>query len=145
MREPLFQRGDSGRAMSRIPFGGCAVLDIAHPLHLQVKGALQKKAVRFHSDRNTLVLRHASDRHREIQFRRLGLGDFVCALRAPGDPSWLQLACQMEAPNSRRTPIMHLVEPISAYQSANKSETVRSLIRRCRSLNRLEVNSGTTS
>ena len=123
MRVPLFQPGGSGRTMSRIPSGGYAVLDIARPLRPEVEGALSKKAVRFlpvlGPDYYFRLLCWSLTR----SFRRMGLGDFVCALDVREFDSRQQSACQIEAPFHRRTPFMHLVDINTTSKSANRSKT----------------------
>ncbi len=123
MRVPLLQRGGNGRTMSRIPFGGSAVLDIARPLRPEIKGALSKKAVRFlflpESESYFRLRSWLSTR----SFRRMGLGDFVIALDPREFDSRQQSACQIEAPFLRRTPLMHLVDINTTSKSANRSKT----------------------
>ena len=121
MREPRFQPGDIGRTMSRIPFGGFAVLDIARPTPPEEEGALSKKAVRFLNPRTDLNLTRNDQRNQGRQLCRLGLGDFGSALESRRINPFMKSACQIEAPFPRRTPILHRAAPIAASKSANRS------------------------
>ena len=70
MREPRFQSGGIGRTMSRIPFGGFAVLDNARPMRPEEEGALSKKAVRFLDPRTELNLSKDDQQDQERQLCR---------------------------------------------------------------------------
>ena len=119
---PLSQACASDQAMSRIPFGGSAVLDIAWSLRACIRGAVSRKGVRF------LLAQVSSSRPMTTSFRRMGLGDFGGLLNAQGFWPCGQLAGQMEAPIPRRTPFMHLVALVATSLSADRSTTNRCLI-----------------
>ena len=121
MREPSFKPGDSVRTMSRMPFGGFAVLDIARPLRPKGEGALSKKAVCFLDSPADLLLPSSDNQDQGRQLCRLGLGDFGRASDSREIPSRKKFACQIEAPFPRRTPIQHLAAEQVACKSANRS------------------------
>ena len=105
--------------MSRIPFGGYAVLDIARPLRLENEGALHKKAVRFHLSETGLDSSPCREQNRQL--RRLGSATSSVPWTSGGELPRQQSACQMEAPSLHRTPIMHLALSNPASTSANRS------------------------
>lgn len=123
MREvPPHQAGDTGRTVSRMPFGGFAVLDTAHPVRVPKEGELPKKPLGFPSDREQLHSVSSIDLVATGIPHRLGLGDFGSALDDCQQPCQRQSACQLEAPISRRIPLKHLASPKQASMSANRSK-----------------------
>ena len=123
MKEPFKKPGDVSWSRSRIPFGGCAVLDIDQLTRRENEGVLPKK--------NCLFFRSESGGHSETLSSMaswklhpsLGLGDFVHTLGSWDSRPYSKPACQMEAPYLCRIPIMHLVFSYKTSQSANKSTT----------------------
>jgi len=123
MREvPLSQAGDTGRTVSRIPFGGFAVLDTARPVRVPEEGDLPKKTLGVSSDKETPASVNSITLVATGIPRRLGLGDFVQALDDSQDSCQCQSACQMEAPISHRLPIRHLAASTQAFMSAYRSK-----------------------
>ena len=123
MREPLFDPGDSVRTMSRMPFGGSAVLDIARPLRSQTEEALSRKAMCFLEPPADRHLPSNGKQEQGRQLCRLGLGDFEQTSDSREPRSRKKSAFQMEAPFPRRTPIQHLAAHHAACKSANRSAT----------------------
>lgn len=108
--------GGIAQTMSRIPFGGFAVLDIARSMRLEEKGPLSEKSIDLSSTKSHLpILDKYSSSH--------GLGDFVDTVDASNTSSGQQSVEQLEAPSLHRYPIMHRVESRSTQQSANRSTT----------------------
>jgi len=119
---PPRHAGDTGRTVSKIPFGGFAVLDTARPARLPDDGELPKKPLGFPLDQKDPAPAHCITLAATGLPRRLGLGDFGCALDDWQLACQRQSACQMEAPISRRIPLRHLASPTQASMSANRSK-----------------------
>ena len=137
MKEPFNKPGDVSWSMSRIPFGGCAVLDIDQLTRRENEGVLPKKNCLFFRSESGGLSETLSLMASWKTNPSLGLGDFGCALGSWDLRPKMKSACQMEGPYLCRIPIMHLVFSYKTSQSANKSTTdhpIRS------SQNHLEVN-----
>ena len=96
--------------MSRMPFGGFAVLDIARPLRGRDQGSLPKKADCFLPFISTHNINSRIVTCKKLYVSSLGLGDFVAFLGDQESNSCLQPVAQIEAPSQLRIPIMHRVE-----------------------------------
>ena len=123
MTVPLQHPGDGVRTMSRIPFGGFAVLDIARPPRPARTGALSRKRCLFllfpgqipSTGRNSLPC--------DMRLSSRGLDDFDCSFDGPEILSGRQSVRQMEASFPLRLPIMHRVDSGPTHSSANRSTT----------------------
>ena len=116
MRVALIDGGGIAQTMSRIPFGGFAVLDIARSMRLKEKGPLSEKSIDLSSTKSHLQI---LDKY----LSSLGLGDFGNTVDASGTSSDQQSVGQLEASSLHRFPIMHRVESRSTQKSANRSTT----------------------
>jgi len=123
MKEPFNKPGDVSWSMSRIPFGGCAVLDIDQLTRRKNEGVLPKKTVCFFDPNQGDIPKHYLRWQVRKHIRRLGWvtscvpwahGIFV-PTRSP--------RARWKRPTFCRTPIMHLVFSYKTSQSANKSTT----------------------
>jgi hypothetical protein len=98
MKEPFNKPGDVKRSMSRIPFGGSAVLDIDRSPRRENEGVLSEKScLLFRSDAGGDTETKSSMASWKTH-PSLGLGDFVRASDSWDTHPYQKSACQMEAP-----------------------------------------------
>lgn len=110
MSVPLGICGGSVQALSRISFGGLAVLDSAHTLRDQNRGAHSKETLCLLPTNTTTLSNKKRALTRDSTESSLGLGDFDAAVDARDSQFRQQSVGQMEAPSYRRPPILHRAE-----------------------------------